>query len=208
MSQFPLHQEGGSHRDLESGGVHVPGPSRSQWNPAHLNLAPPSSEMIITIICMVWMILGFLLNLNYPINGGDFNKVLNALFHQNPISFYFIVIIGTAAFYLTSAWLMMIVGRFRPPMARNLALVILLLGVLSVTVLLNALLSNKFSWILWIFFAVTIWITLVMEGCERAIRWTDKIRMLVMQGCDRATRWTDKIRTSVVEGVERARQSQ
>ncbi|XP_058115054.1 uncharacterized protein LOC131258038 [Magnolia sinica] len=186
MTQFSPHEKGGSHQDIEKGGVDVPGPSES------LNIAPPSLELMITIISIVWMIVAFLLNLNYPISDG--NKVLNALYLRHKMSFYSIVMISVAAFYSTSVWMMMIVGRCRPPIARNLILVILVLGVLASTVLLYVLLPERSSWIVWFFFALTIWVMLIMQECEWATQLKGKICKPVEEGCKLATRWTiDKI---------------
>ncbi|XP_058115046.1 uncharacterized protein LOC131258035 isoform X2 [Magnolia sinica] len=188
MAQFPPHEKGGSHQDIENGGVDVPGSSES------LNVAPPSLELMITIISIVWMIVAFLLNLSYPISDG--NKVLNALYHQHKMSFYSIVMISVAAFYSMSVWMMMIVGRYRAPIARNLILIILVLGVLASTVLLYALLPEKSSWIVWFFFALTIWVMLDMQECQRVTQLKGKICKPVEEGCKWATRWTiDKIHT-------------
>ncbi|XP_058114239.1 uncharacterized protein LOC131257367 [Magnolia sinica] len=196
MAQFLPHEQGNSRQDIENGGVHDPWPSGIQGNPTHLNIPQPSSEMIIAIIAMEWMIIAFLLSINIPINGDDGNNVLTILFHHHPMSFYFIVMIGVVAFYFTSwMWMMMIAGRFQPPMARILILVVLVLGVLAITVSLNALIP-KFSWIVWIFFAPIIWVMLDMQGCEWATQLTVKIGKPVEEGCKWATQWTtDKIRS-------------
>ncbi|XP_058115039.1 uncharacterized protein LOC131258031 [Magnolia sinica] len=180
----------GDHHDIELGVANVRRPSifsiesgignegiqatEQTMPPVHLNVSQPSVEAIIAIIALGSTIMVGLLGLNFPINGDDSKHSPTALFRQHPMSLCFFVVIGVATFYFTAIGT--ILCRFRPNIARTLNLIALVLVVLAVTVLLWALLPNKFGWVPWIFFAATILAASVVQAWEWATqKSTDKI---------------------------------